>query len=376
VAALEDEGKRLVLNRKTQARDFIMFHTDFETVEALSMMNASDEEEKKNVEETYKLVKNMYRAPLDFEMGFESLSDRFLVSGATNLREAMSEQYSAGIEDLKPVAGGRIRLFGSGSPMLALGFSLANLTTMKDHPVVNEGWKEVVEGLKEVGVTEDDMLTLLKGGLSIVLGGESVSIEGIGIPAVYFTDEGKDGVAAKIIGIVEENAKSLLNPVQAEGWDKMYQVDTSVCPVPCLTGVQGETIFAGMMEASALSNTPETADRLSELLGKDSIGSAYIDFESIRVYLKNAIDGPLGSLLPMLGELTGNEAAGGIVESIKDVVNAKFSVPSVSLWAQDCETFFIDFANVEVPPEDGLWAKLVKAYQAFMSLSSGEEKKD
>ncbi|MBQ9565301.1 MAG: hypothetical protein IJU98_06910 [Synergistaceae bacterium] len=377
VEALEDESKRLSLTRKFATKDFTLFHVDMDAVKAIALAQAEDDEARKTVEESFKEAKEYLRAPMKVEFGFESFADRFLVAMGMNLREAMTEKYAKALDEAQPVAGGHIRLLGEGSPLFALGTKI-DLDALREHPSVKEGWQELIGAVKSFGFSEKDVLDFLSGGLSLVLGGGTVAFEGLKFPAVYLTQEGKNGVASAFTDTLAQREKAHLNPIQAEGWDKMLQLDSSISPVSCLIGTRGENFFIGAIDAASLAEAPAPSDRLAKLLAKESIGTLFFDFEAIQAYLKGA-EGPLGMLLSMASMMTGSEEISAIGGSIKDVLDAKLSVPSFSVWGPDVETIFMDFANVEVPPEEGLWAKLVKAYLAFNEAEEkedGEEKKD
>ena len=365
--AVESGERRLALKRRFAARDCVLLHLDFDTASALA--KAAEDED---MTAAFGELREYFRAPLDVELNFESLAGRFLVSAAMNLREALTEKYAAGLDKGKPVPGGHIRLLGGRSPMLAMGMTL-NSSALKEQPATKDGWKAFVKGLGMLGVTEEEFVKLVNGGVSLAAGGNFVSLEGVRVPGLVLALEGQDGVAVSLTGRLAEKEKAHLNPIQSEGWDSLLQLDSSISPVPCLVGAKGETFFAGVIGASSLTATPEPTPRLAELLRSEAVSSLYLDFETFRSYLKEELDGPLGAMLPFLAAMAGDEVS-SLAPLVKDALDVKLSVPSFSFWSPDGETLFLDFAVVDVPPEEGLWARAAKICQELNKPSAGEEK--
>ena len=373
--ALEDEGKRLSIQRRFAAKDFALFHVDFTALKPIAMMSAEDDEARKSLEENYKVLEDYFRAPFEVELDVESFADRCLISGATNVMEALNKKYAAEMAEARPVPGGHIRLLGEGSPLFALGTCL-NLESFKRHPALKEAIEQGVAMLKQTGISEKDFTHLLSGGLSLVLGGGSFQYEGIKIPSLCLTQTGEDGAAASILGVLGGMEDLHLNPVQTEGWDKMLQVDSSVSPVPCLLGVQGETLLLGLTDAASLTAAPAPAPKLAELLGKDALAALYMDFAGIQSHLKS-LGELIAGFMPLVGEVTGQDSLSQAGNLVSELLNAKLSIPSFSLWGATAETFFMEFALADVPAGEGLWDKMVKVGLAVQKMAeSGEEKKD
>ena len=72
-------------------------------------------------------------------------------------------------------------------------------------------------------------------------------------------------------------------------------------------------------------------------------------------------NGVFAMLLPM-AKIMGY---GDILDAVRDVLTAEYSVPSFSFRAEDSETFRFEFENVKINPENGLFARLMKIYQKF-----------
>ncbi|MCR5347044.1 MAG: hypothetical protein K6E38_04640 [Fretibacterium sp.] len=366
LSALEDESKRLSIKRRFPAKDFALFHTDLETAGTISVSMAEDDEARADAEEKLKSLKNYFRAPIDVEMGFESFRDRFLISVGMNLREAMKPDFLKDFENLKPVPGGHISLLGEGSPLAALGSTL-NLRSLRRYEELKETVDEGLEALKEFGLSVKDIQSLVNGSFSLTVGGGFFQCEGIQVPNLYITQTGEDGAAAAVVNVLAAKEDLPLNPVQAEGWDKTLQVDSAVSPVPCLMGAKDETILVGLTDAASLAKTPSPSAGLQKLLAKESLGAMFLDFAGIQDYLKGA-EGPLSMVLSLAGSVTGEDSLTGMAGLIRDVLDAKLSIPSVSLWGSDIESCFIEFALAEVPSGEGLWARLAKFALALQNL--------
>ncbi|MCR4817354.1 MAG: hypothetical protein K5841_00170 [Fretibacterium sp.] len=366
LAALEDESKRLSIKRRFPVKDYAFIHTDFDTSGMLAKAAAESEE----AEENFKNLKKYFHAPLDVELGFESFKDRFLLSLGTNLKEAMNPEYLKELEQAEAVPGGHIRLLGNGSPLLAMGSTL-NLKSFKRYDELKDVVEEGLEALKGIGLSKDDIQNLVNGAFSLTIGGSFFQCEGISIPAICLTQSGQENAASSIVGTLGGKDDLPLNPVQAEGWDKMLQVDSSISPVPCLLGVQGETLFFGLNDVASLAGTPSPAPKLQELLAKESLGGMYLDFAGVQDYLKGA-EGPLSMVLSLAESMTGDDSLTGMAGLIRDVLEAKLSIPSVSIWGSNMESCFIEFALADVPAGEGLWAKLAKLALAIQEIGQGD----
>ena len=375
LAALEDKGKRLSFNRHFAAKDFAFVHTDFETAGTLALSTAETDEARAEVEEKFKSLKNYFHAPLEVEFGFESFADRFLLSMGTNLKESMNPEYLKDLEKVEAVPGGHIRLLGEGSPMLALGSTL-NLKSFKRYEELKDAVEEGLETLKALGLSKESLQSLVNGDISLTLGGGFFQVEGIRVPSLYLTQSGKDGAAAAVVSALAAKEELHLNPVQAEGWDKMLQVDSSVVPVPCLVGAEDETILLALTDAASLAKAPSPSAKLQELLAKETRGALFLDFAGLQSYLKGA-EGPLSMLLSVAESVTGDDSLSGMADLVRDVLEAKLSIPSLSIWGPELETCFMEFALADVPAGEGLWARMAKAALAVQQMmESDEEKKD
>ena len=360
LTALENEKGRLPLKRRFKTGNFAFLHMDPSVMEGISREQAAGNKDKGLDEEDIKAMREAFRAPFEAELGFERFAERFLLSMGFNLKEALSEQYLQHFKawmDTSLVPGGRIALFGSGSPLFALGTYL-NVEGFANNPSpeIKQLWKELMEGVKSLGISENEVRDLLVEGLSLVAGGR-IPYEGFHVPGAYLALHGQAGAAASILDKLAKAGGDALAPVQVEGWEKVLRVDPSAAPVPCLLGVKDETLFFGLAEADTLAGKPSPSAKLEELMGKKSSGSLFMDFAGLQTYLKEEFAG-LRPVLSMLGNPS-------MVGHIQGLLDAKLSVPSVSAWSPTEETVFFDFAIEDVPAGEGLLARLVKAVSAF-----------
>ena len=368
ITALESGKDRLALKRRFDAKDFALLHADPSALEALSKAQT---DENGPSEEDYKLLREVLRTPLEVELGFERFPERFLLSTGWNFEEAMAENYAAYFKKMMAaprVPGGHITLLGEGSPIFALGM-LLNMEGFADNPSpeIKQAWKELVEGLASLGVSERELADLLADGLSLVAGGR-VPYEGFRIPGAYLALNGQAGAAASVLDKLAKVGEGALAPAQVEGWEKAYRVDPSAAPVPCVVGVKGETLFLGLAETSTLAGTPAPSPKLEELLKKESGGSLFFDFEGILSYLKDEFVG----MSPMLAMITGDSS---VMEHILEVLDAKLSVPSLSAWSPSGDMALWEFALADVPAEDGLLVRLIKAGSAIAEAAEKAEEK-
>ena len=349
VNALEDKKARLsVINsRAFNTRDFAMLHIDPKTAEALD-----DSGELKGLKLGEYLDK-----PANIELAFDSQPGKFIFSSHVNIREAMTKNYAKKIPDVKPVKGGYIDLRNSGgasTPIFAAGgvFNLAGAESLED---AKEGLDFITGQLKKrFGIAKEDVYALFTGPFSMVING-SVMFESFKIPALYISQTGAKGAATKIYNTL---AKSQHFHKVREG---ILQVDSSVSPVSCIIGNAGNTLGIAFAELASFSDRPNTDGAFGELMSKNAISSFWIDFAGIQSWLNDDANGVFAALTPIAGIF----GYGQILDAVRNVLSADFSVRSLSLSAEDIETVHWEFALKDVRPEDGLFAKLVKVYRDF-----------
>ena len=349
VNALEDKKARLsVINsRAFNTKDFAMLHIDPKTAEALD-----DSGELKGLKLGEYLDK-----PANIELAFDSQPGKFIFSSHVNIREAMTKNYAKKIPDVKPVKGGYINLRdsrGASTPIFAAGgvFNLAGAESLED---AKEGLDFITGQLKKrFGIAKEDVYALFTGPFSMVING-SVMFESFKIPALYISQTGAKGAATKIYNTL---AKSQHFHKVREG---ILQVDSSVSPVSCIIGNAGNTLGIAFAELASFSDRPNTDGAFGELMSKNAISSFWIDFAGIQSWLNDDANGVFAALTPIAGIF----GYGQILDAVRNVLSADFSVRSLSLSAEDIETVHWEFALKDVRPEDGLFAKLVKVYRDF-----------
>ncbi len=361
--ALENEDARLFskLQRKFAPKDFAWIHLDPKAVDDL------DEEDAIDPKEVAKYVK----APLNIEYGFMRVPNKFLMSVATNLSEAMSEEYLEKLKlarETKPVKGGHINLENSGAnaPLLALG-NMFNIEGVIVRPEVEEAWKEVVKQVKNrFNISEEDLTGLLTGALSFVIN-DSVSAEGIKLPAIYISQTGKAGVAEKIFAALEKSQH--LSKVQ----DGVLQVDSSLSPVSCIITKNGDTLGVSMADIANVSAKPQLKPVLQELMDTDSTSSIWLDFAGIQSW----IVAPENGVLALAEPLARFSGQGEIFDACKEILEAKFSIPSMAIHSDSFEVSHIEFQIDEsVKPEEGLLTRLVKLARKFMPEEKADDKQE
>ena len=366
--ALAASEERLAVKLRHESKNFSLLHMDFPTLFKIAKEQEAKEKQdgegrKKFDEIDMDALKKFFRAPLEVEYGFERKPDRFLISMAANLEEAMDGTFLERIRKMKAVPGGDLFLAGAGRPLLALSSKMSfKGSDIEVYPEIAKLWKKGMAYLAEYGVSESEVENLLSGSVSLACGG-SAAFAGTQTPGAYLALTGRDGAAASIFKKITENENfaTMLHtvPIEVKGWQTVLQVDPSMAPVPALLGVKDETLFLGLQDAAGLNAAPEVSERLKTLLEKDSIGTSFADFEAIRAALAalvNAPDSPVSALLPP-----------PILSSVKDVLGAELSVPFVSIWAPHYSEGFAEFSLVDVAPEKGLMAKVVEVAAQFVA---------
>ena len=348
VNALKDSQAGLFghVKRKFTDRDFAYIHADYKTLDALD-----DEDSLKDADK----VAEYFDKPLNIEMGFTSRPDKFTLSVTLNLIEALKKEYSAKAnKDIAPVKGSNMVLAGTKSPLAAMSGYL-RLSAMKDTKEGVDIWKEIVRQLRvRFGISEDDFASFFTGAFSLTVN-DTVTYEGMKIPALYISQTGSKGAAGKIFSLLTKS------PHFKKAQEGILQLDPSISPVSCLVQNKGETLGINFAELSSLSGKPELKPALQELMNASGIAAFWIDFAAIRDWLTDDENGVFAMVLPM-AKLFGYSE---IAEAVMDVLKAEFSVPSFSFRAEDAETFRFEFANVRIDPKNGLFAKLVNIYQKF-----------
>lgn len=349
--ALADEEVRLMSNvkrRLTNTENYVLAHVDYETVDRLDTkgeLNSAD------------IATEFFDKPFNFELGFESLPDRFILDVASNIRDALKAKYAASLDVAPPSVKGcyiDLREGGSESPLLALG-GFMNIEHLKYQAETKDAWNDVIRQLKlRYGITEEEFVELFTGPFTLSVN-DSVTFEGMKIPAIYIRQTGRGGSAGKVF---EKLTKSNHFRKVADG---VLQMDTSLSPVSCLVQDKGETLTVNFAELPNLSSKPVIKPVLADLINSEGISAVWIDFDEIRKWVTDDRNGVFAMALPMAKMM----GFGEVAEAVREVLNAEFSVPSMSFEAMSVEHFRLEFTNVAINPENGLIAKLVNIYRKF-----------
>lgn len=347
--AIESDDARLFghVKRKFTEKDFAFVHVDYKTLDKVDTDHSLDDADE--------IADEFFDKPINVELAFESLPDKFILSLAANFREAMTKEYADAMSNpVTPVKGAYLSLCGTKSPLLAFG-GFMNLSPLKDRKDTKDAWKEVVRQMRvRFGIIEEEIISFFNGPFSLTVN-DNVTYESFKIPALYISQTGTNGSAGKIF---ERLTKS---PHFQKIQDGILQLDSSLSPVSALIQDKGETLGINFAELASLNGTPKVKPALQSLLEAEGISAVWIDFDEIRSWLMDDENGVMAMALPM-AKMFGY---GEIADSVMDVLTAEFSVPSVSFRAESPERFRFEFANAKINPENGLFARLVKVYQRF-----------
>ncbi|MBQ6001345.1 MAG: hypothetical protein IJL18_00655 [Synergistaceae bacterium] len=348
LAARKGEGRLFGhVKRQFTEKDFMLIHVDYATLDKLDT--------DKNLDDADGIVNEFFDKPLNFELAFESLPEKFVLSFAVNLVEAVKKEYAAKMKTpVTPVKGSYISLSGTKNPLLALGGHLT-LSVLKDSKETKKDWDEFARQLRvRFGISEEDTASFFDGAFSLTVN-DSVTFEGFKIPAIYISQKGLKGAAGKIF---EKLTKSPHFQKVQEG---ILQLDSSLSPISCLIQNKGETLGINFAELASLNGTPTVKPVLQSLLDAEGISALWIDFDEIRAWLTDAENGVMAMAIPM-AKFAGY---GEIADAVNEILTAEFSVPSFSFRAENVGKFRFEFANVKINAENGIIARAIKIYQKF-----------
>lgn len=272
-----------------------------------------------------------------------------------NLRDAVKKEYAAKMETpVKPVKGSYLTIGGIKTPLLALG-GFMNIASVKDNKDTKEAWDEVIRQLRvRFGISEEEFTSFFKGPFSVTVN-DSVTYEGMKIPAVYISQTGMKDSAQKIF------ARLIKSPHFQKVQEGILQLDTSISPVSCLIQDKGETLGINFAELANLSGKAAVKPALQSLLDSEGISAIWIDFDGIRSWITDPENGVMAMALPM-AKMFG---MGEIADAANDILTAEFSVPSCSFRAEGIDKFRVEFTNVKINAENGIIARAIKIYQKF-----------
>lgn len=333
------------LKRQFTEKDFMIAHVDYKTLDKIDTGKALDSADK--------LVTELFDKPLNFEMAFESLPDKFIFSLAVNLIEAINQKYAAKMEaPTPPVKGSYLTLAGTKSPLFAMG-GILRLAGLKDSKETKDAWTEFVRQLRvRFGISESETASFFDGPFSVTVN-DSVTYEGFKIPALYISQTGMKGAAGKIFSHLTKS------PHFQKVQEGILQLDTSISPVSCLIQNKGETLGINFAELTSLNGSPMIKPVLRSLTDSVGIAAVWVDFDGIRSWIMDDENGVMAMLMPM-AKFAGY---GEIAEAVNDILTAEFSVPSFSFRAENIEKFRFEFTNVKINPANGIFSRGVKVYQ-------------
>ncbi len=332
--------------RKFNSKDFLFAHLDYKAVQKL-------DENDKDLEK----VAKYFDEPLNIELGFDTLPDKFVVNMFSNFKAALADEYAGKIKNVQPVKGGYMNLDavgGSESPLLLFS-GIINTDALKDEDFFKDFIKEL-RFVRSFGITEDDLIKLLNGAFTFAIN-DSVPFQGFKIPAFFVsqTNENAPSVFKKLAGVKYFNELK----DNHSAWEKLLQLDNSISPISCLIGNTENNLGLAISEASSLNAKPVLKPALQKIADQDSTGLIWLDFEGVQKWLND--NGAIQSLalLAMLGGL--GEQFGAFTE----VINAKFSVPYFAFTSKGDDTAKLEFGLSDVEAGQGFLSKLADAYAKY-----------
>ncbi len=347
--ALNNSDKRMfeAKPRKFNSQDFALLHFDSKTAKLLD----DDNEEFEDLEK-------YFDKPFELEFDFERVPDKFTIMTALNLLDSLKKEYAdklaKKIETIPAVKGGYMSLVGEKSPVLAFG-GVIDVAAVRDDPELLPFWKIATNQMKNrFGITEKDLVNFFDGPLSVNVN-DSVVFEGFSVPAIYISQTGKNGAAANIYNTI---AKSRHFHKVQEG---VLQIDSSLSPIACLVQNKGETLGINFAELANISKTPELAPSLQNLMNRKAVSSIWIDFAGIQNWIRES------GVLLMLEPLAKFTGYGEVFDAVKDIINSKFSVPSLSICCESIEIFRTEFNITEVDAKDGFMSKVIKIARKYIT---------
>ena len=351
IDALEKQENRLSFRNRFDNPNYWQVHMDTNALKRFAAMGGAE------IALWYGVyaLGELFKAPLEFEIGLASKPGSILLSGATNILESMTD--SASFRDMKPASGGNMFLAGGGKLLLALSAPLAfSADNFKTHPELAEGWNKFIEGLEELNITESDVEDLLNGFISIALGSEA-TVMGADIPGGYIALTGREGAAAKILGKLTASENAPVIPFNADGWDMAFAANPEALPAPVVFGAAKDTLFVGIVNSGALTGTPELHAEFAKMLGDTLLGVGFIDTAGIWNRLRQETSNPASLLSPMM-----QEPIKGVLSFI---LESELSVPLIKLWSPEVEKGFMEFSLADVPQEKRLLPRLFEMGKMF-----------
>ena len=365
INALEHSDLRLFGNheRKFADKDFAFFHFDPKTSEVLEAL-ADDDDDKKDVKVSD--IKEYFDKPLNVELGFTRIPDKFTISFAANTLTALKKSYIEKVfptlGKVAPVKGGYMNPMGIKSPLFAMS-GILNISSLKNVEELKGSWEVLTKNLqKRFGISEEAFIKAFSGAFSLAVA-DNVTFESFKIPAVY--------------------SKTITNPESIFGTlsksqhfhkvqEGVLQIDSSLSPVPFLVENKGDSLGMYFAELANISSKPELKPAFEALLNREAISLCWVDFAQIQSWIFD----PENGVMPMVEPLAKIMGFGEIFDAAKNVLGAELSVPSMAVIGDSFEVGHMEFNIVDVKPENGFFAKLVSATKKFMDFGKKVEDKE
>jgi hypothetical protein len=346
--ALEKADKRLAFRRRFESPNYFAFYLDMSAVRMIA-------KERGESDESLDALLKIFKAPLKFEMAFDSRPGSFLVSSAMNVLESLA--MAKRIEALKPIKGGGLFFAGEGKPYFGLGallnFSPEDIEMYS--PEVVALWNSLLTKLKKEGIAVDDVENLLKGSVSFTVGDSGV-LFGQPMPGGSVAFTGRKGAAGNILKKLLENEKFTaavpLAPLKAKGWDMLFQVDPGLLPASVLLGVKGETLFLGLIDPKAIGKEPNFSPQVAKFIAEDSYATAFLDFPVLWEHLRREFLNEKS----FFGE---GLKARPFAKDVKEILEGELPVGLFKAWMPTVETSFLEIQTVTVPSEKNVLPRLL-----------------
>ena len=124
-------------------------------------------------------------------------------------------------------------------------------------------------------------------------------------------------------------------------------------------------------ELANITAKPEIKSALKELLETESISSMWIDFAGIQSWLL----APENGVLILAEPIARFSGQGELFDAVKELLETKLSVPSLSVHSDSIEVAHMEFEIAEdVKAENGFLSKLVKLGRKFFDYGKAEDK--
>lgn len=358
--ALKDSKKRLDMPRKFKSPSYLTMHLDPRILSSMDIpANLSKDKDIEQLQASLKALKEFFKAPLRIEYAFDSKPDHFLISTHINVFEAFKDMDT--LKKMKAVQGAGALLVGEGTPFaLFSGVSLFETKYLRAYPELAALLDKANIELEKRGLTEQDLVNLLTGSISLALGNDA-QIMGRPAKGFYLALNGQNGAASKFFSALladEQFTKTItVAPVKAEGWDNLVMLDPSMVPATFLIGTQKDTFFLGLADPKTLSKQPALPEKANRFLKEKLFAMGYFDTLSLWNYIKKeAADN---------SSLIGSHLSGPISKTVMEILDAELSVTFIKAWVPALDTSFTEFSLVEVPQEKRLLGKLIKAGNDF-----------